>query len=267
MSTGLYTIGHSRHTLDAFLDLLHLHQIEVLLDTRSAPYSRFAPQFNRDALRAAVLGQGIKYGFYGRELGGRPEGGEFYDAQGHVLYSEVARSQPFQDGLARLMQGTQQYRVALLCSEEDPNVCHRRLLITRTLDGLGVSVIHIRGDGRLQTERELQAEETRLARERQLQTQEKHLAAERKTQAEQAQRAVKRELREAAARRKSQRALAAEAARREKERARQVKAERLAADREQRINERNKRADERNGQAAKVRQSAAQPQLFDTEGL
>jgi len=248
----IYTIGHSNHTLDAFLDLLRLHRIEVLIDTRSVPYSRFAPQFNRDALKAAVLGQGMRYGFYGKELGGRPEGDEFYDAQGHVLYSEVAQSPPFQDGLARLIQGAQQYRVALLCSEEDPNVCHRRLLITRVLDGLGVEVAHIRGDGRLESERELQTEEARLARERELQAQEKQLAAERKTQAEEARRAAKRELREAAARRKLQRAL-------------EAKAERLAADRQRRINERSRRADERKRQVVKIRPSAAQPQLFDTE--
>ena len=157
----LYTIGHSNHAQEAFLSLLRLHEIEVLIDTRSAPYSRFAPQFNKEALRDAVLGQGIKYGFYGKELGGRPEGGEFYDAQGHVLYGEVARSPLFQEALARLVQGAKTYRVALLCSEEDPNVCHRRLLITRVLDGLGVEVAHIRGDGRLEAECELRTAEAR----------------------------------------------------------------------------------------------------------
>ena len=53
----IYTIGHSNHTLEAFLSLLRLHRIEVLIDTRSAPYSRFAPQFNKDALRTGVLDQ------------------------------------------------------------------------------------------------------------------------------------------------------------------------------------------------------------------
>ena len=157
----IYTLGHSNHTLEVFLDLLRLHWIEVLIDTRSAPYSRFAPQFNRDAIKAAVQEAGIKYGFYGRELGGRPDGGEFYDAQGHVLYGEVAKSPLFQDALARLVHGAEKYRVALLCSEEDPNVCHRRLLIARVLDGQGTEVEHIRGDGRLEPERDLQAAEAR----------------------------------------------------------------------------------------------------------
>ena len=154
-SISLYTIGHSNHTQDAFLDLLLRHGIEVLIDTRSAPYSRFAPHFNKDALKAAVQGAGLKYGFYGRELGGRPEGREFYDAQGHVLYSELACSPLFLDGLARVRVGAEKYRVALLCSEEDPSVCHRRLLIARVLDEQGIGVFHVRGDGRLESEREL----------------------------------------------------------------------------------------------------------------
>ena len=155
----IYTIGHSNHAQAAFLDLLRLHEIEVLIDTRSAPFSRFAPQFNRDTLKAAVAEMGIKYGFYGRELGGRPEGEAFYDAQGHVLYSAVALSPLFQEGLARLLSGAEKYRVALLCSEEDPNVCHRRLLVARVLEEMGAEVSHIRGDGRLESERELQARE------------------------------------------------------------------------------------------------------------
>ena len=159
MPTSLYTIGHSNHTQDAFLALLVRHGIEVLIDTRSAPYSRFAPHFNRDALKAAVQAAGLKYGFYGRKLGGRPEGREFYDAQGHVLYSELAQSPLFLDGLARVRVGAERYRVALLCSEEDPSVCHRRLLIARVLDEQGVGVFHVRGDGRLQSERELRDRE------------------------------------------------------------------------------------------------------------
>lgn len=254
----VYTIGHSNHTLEAFLNLLCRHQIEVLIDTRSAPYSRFAPQFNKDALKAAVLEQGIKYGFYGKELGGRPEGDEFYDAQGHVLYGEVAQSALFQEGLARLIGGAQTRRVALLCSEEDPNVCHRRLLVTRVLDRLGVNVAHIRGDGRIEYERELQAAEACLAAERQARLEAARREAERRSQAEEAGRAAKRALREDAARRKLQRQEEAAAARLEKRRERQAKAEQQTVERKQ-------RAAERKAQAGKPRQEPAQPRLFDTE--
>jgi uncharacterized protein (DUF488 family) len=158
---SIYTIGHSNHPLEAFLDLLRDSSIEVLIDTRSSPYSRFSPQFNREALKAAVCAEGIKYGFYGRELGGRPDDEDFYDEEGRVLYSSVAKSFLFNNGLERLTRGLQIHRTALLCSEENPSVCHRRLLVSRVLFDQGVAVFHIRGNGEIQSEADLRREEER----------------------------------------------------------------------------------------------------------
>ena len=152
---NIYTIGHSKHSLETFLSLLTAHQIEVLIDTRSSPFSRYSPQFNRDGLKAALQEAGIKYGFYGRELGGRPEDEDFYDEHGFVVYSQVAKSFLFQDGIERLMRGLPKFRTALLCSEENPSFCHRRLLVGRVLFEQGVVVSHIRGTGELESEADL----------------------------------------------------------------------------------------------------------------
>jgi uncharacterized protein (DUF488 family) len=158
--TRALTIGHSNHPVEVFLRLLREHQVEVIVDTRSQPYSKYAPQYDQEALKKSLAPAGIKYLFMGRELGGRPAGAEFYDAEGHVLYDRVAESPFFQEGLARLETGLRDSRVALLCSEENPAGCHRRLLVGRVLAQRGVSIDHIRGDGRLQSEAELIAEES-----------------------------------------------------------------------------------------------------------
>lgn len=166
-TTTLYTVGHSNHALETFLALLHQHHIEVLIDTRSSPFSRYSPQFNRDALKAAVQDRGIKYGFYGRELGGRPENQAFYDADGHADYAQIAVSELFQLGLARLVAGAAHFRTALLCSEENPSVCHRRLLVARVLFESGHRISHIRGDGRIEAEYALrECEEREQSRQR-----------------------------------------------------------------------------------------------------
>jgi len=151
----IYTIGHSNHPIETFIGLLHQHGIQVLIDTRSSPFSRYAPQFNRDSLKAAVQEADLKYGFFGRHLGGRPEDEDLYDEDGHVLYSEVAKSFLFNDGIERLLGGLSKFRTAILCSEEDPNICHRRLLVSRVLFESGVAVFHIRGNGSVQSEEEL----------------------------------------------------------------------------------------------------------------
>jgi uncharacterized protein (DUF488 family) len=150
----VFTIGHSNHSAETFVRLLKGYGIEVLVDTRSHPYSRHAPRFNASALENALSKDGIGYLFFGAELGGRPEGGEFYDAKGRVDYALVGCSRPFLDGISRLEKELRTHTAALLCSEEDPARCHRRLLVGRALEELGYMLRHIRGDGSLETEDE-----------------------------------------------------------------------------------------------------------------
>lgn len=148
-------MGHSRHEISALVDLLRRHGIDVVADVRSYPSSRHNPQFNRKPLRSSLLAAQIEYVFLGQELGGRPLEPEFYDARGHVLYSAVAKSERFTAGLERLLTGAATYRVAILCSEENPENCHRRLLIGRVLADRGITVLHIRGDGSVVPEQDL----------------------------------------------------------------------------------------------------------------
>lgn len=157
--TKLWTIGHSNHPADRFLARLQQHGIETVVDVRSQPYSRFSPHFRQSRLRGLLSGIGIGYVFLGEELGGRPKEPEFYDETGNVRYDRVARTERFADGLRRLMAAAATQQVAAMCGEEDPAHCHRRLLITRALlrHGTRPTVIHIRGDGRLVSESEIEA--------------------------------------------------------------------------------------------------------------
>lgn len=164
----VFTIGHSNHEEQAFLDLLQRHQIEVVADVRSQPYSKYTTQFNSDQIKQALAEAGISYVFLGRELGGRPEEPEFYDDEGHVRYDRVSSSPRFLQGIERLQKGIQKFRVALMCSEENPAECHRNLLVGRVLGRRGVTLVHIRGDGRLQTQAELDHETGRSDRQQKL---------------------------------------------------------------------------------------------------
>ena len=155
----LFTIGHSNQPLDDFLGLLQQHGIEVIADVRTVPWSRYVPHFNAKALGAALAQRTIEYVPFGRELGGRPEGEEFYDDQGHVLYGRLAASPAFQDGLDRILAQARTSRIALLCSEEDPRRCHRHLLIGHVLGERGVPVSHLRRDGGIETGADLAASE------------------------------------------------------------------------------------------------------------
>ena len=149
------TIGHSNHPLDRFLDLLALHGVEVLADVRTTPRSGYSPHFDQAPLRRALAGAGVRYLFLGDSLGGRPSDPACYDPDGHVRYDRVAATPLFAKGIERVLVGAAEFRVALMCGEEDPTDCHRRLLVSRVLAQRGVATSHIRGDGRLQDESSL----------------------------------------------------------------------------------------------------------------
>jgi uncharacterized protein (DUF488 family) len=146
------TIGHSSHTAEHFIELLQQHRIEVLVDTRSAPYSRYSPHFDREALRDAVTTAGMRYLYLGDVVGGRPKDEAHYDEHGRARYGKMGKDEEFLGGIQRLERGADEFRVALMCSEEDPAHCHRRLLIGRVLIERGAEVVHIRGNGETQAE-------------------------------------------------------------------------------------------------------------------
>jgi hypothetical protein len=59
----------------------------------------------------------------------------------------LARTEPFRAGLERLWEGTQHFRVALMCAEKDPMNCHRTILVARHLEKLGIEIRHIDAEG------------------------------------------------------------------------------------------------------------------------
>jgi uncharacterized protein (DUF488 family) len=150
--TTIYTIGHSRHSAEHFAELLRAHEIARLVDVRSHPASKWAPQFGKAALSEMLAAHAIEYVFLGRELGGRPEGAEFYGPDGAVDYARRMEAPDFKAGIERLVALASERKTAILCAEEDPGRCHRRLLVAPALRQRDVSVVHIRGDGRLDSD-------------------------------------------------------------------------------------------------------------------
>lgn len=144
----IYTIGHSNHPVEAFVALLREHGIEAVVDVRSQPYSQWASQFNRELLRNDLGEAGIAYDFMGDVIGGRPRDPSVYDAgQQRPDYKRVAQTAVYQQGIADLLVKARTQQIAVMCSEGDYHHCHRHLLISQTLLGEGVRVIHILPDG------------------------------------------------------------------------------------------------------------------------
>lgn len=148
----LYTVGHSNHPIERFLGLLREHGIRVLVDVRSTPFSRFNPQYNRGRLEASLREAGIRYEFAGEELGARTKDPAMLEG-GRVSYAKLARSAPFERGLAKLLAEARAGRVAMMCAEREPLDCHRTILVGREAERAGAAVVHILGDGTLEENR------------------------------------------------------------------------------------------------------------------
>ena len=151
----LYTIGHSRHPITHFIHLLTEHSVSLVFDVRSVPYSRRNPQFNRKALAGHLANEGIAYIFSGKELGAKSPSPDCY-VNGKVRYDLIAARPEFAHALDRVIDKAGEARPTLLCAEEDPLTCHRTILICRHLRGRVNFILHIRGDGSMETNDEFE---------------------------------------------------------------------------------------------------------------
>ena len=149
IETRVLTVGHSNHPLETFVSLLKQHGVTMLADVRSAPYSRFNPQFNRKALDASLLANGIAYLFLGHALGGRPEDRSCYE-DGRVRYDRLARTPLYREGIDQVVETAGVGCLALMCAEKEPLDCHRTLMVGRSLAERGAAVAHILADGTLE---------------------------------------------------------------------------------------------------------------------
>ncbi len=145
--TEILTVGHSNHSIETFLRILRKHAVQLLVDVRSDPYSRYAPQFDRTALQRTLETAGIDYRYSGSSLGGRPRDAALLAADGKPDYDRLAASEQFQAELSAIVELAGHRRLCLMCGEADPMCCHRESVVGRALRGWNVRVTHISPDG------------------------------------------------------------------------------------------------------------------------
>ena len=142
MSRVIYTIGHSNYEANQFITILHSYSIDTVVDIRSAPYSKYCPQFNKKTIDQVLNNSGVKYLFLGKELGARPDSSECYEYN-RVKFDMLKKTELFKQGIEKLKDSANKCTVALMCSEKEPINCHRAILISRVLKEEGVKVRHI----------------------------------------------------------------------------------------------------------------------------
>jgi len=145
----IFTIGHSNHSRESFIALLKQHHIELIIDVRARPASRFARWANKKVFSASLPDDGLDYVYLGNLVGGFPRS-ELPDRPPTCSdFDEKQGSPEFREGIKKIEKLACARRAALMCAEEDPGRCHRSLLIAPALVERGWKVMHIRRDGGL----------------------------------------------------------------------------------------------------------------------
>ena len=152
-----FTIGHGNYPIDLFIDSVRSAGIDTIIDVRSTPYSRFNPHFNRENLEKSLKESAIGYRFMGDWLGGRYTDPGLLFPDGTVDYRKVQDTEQFKEGISRLLAVISSGKtIALMCAEKEPERCHRFALISPVLQSKGITVIHIRPEGKLQSNEDLE---------------------------------------------------------------------------------------------------------------
>jgi uncharacterized protein (DUF488 family) len=154
-----FTIGHSNRSIGEFTELLRDVDIRILADIRTVPRSRANPQFNKDTLARSLADLGISYehmtalgGLRGKAHSLSAEINGFWTNESFHNYADYALSDPFQAGLAHLVQEGTTRRCAIMCAEAVWWRCHRRIVADYLL-ARGRTVFHIMARGRLEPAR------------------------------------------------------------------------------------------------------------------
>jgi len=147
MTATIHTIGHGRAGFSLIAQVLERHGVATIIDVRSQPFSRHAPEFTRGPLEELAAAAGFGYRWMGDALGGRPHDPALLLPDGGPDYPAVRRSSRFQAALVHVAAMASEAGVALLCAEERPEHCHRALLIAPALEEKGLRVVHLLHDG------------------------------------------------------------------------------------------------------------------------
>lgn len=153
----IYTIGHSNYPMERFIHMLKKYNIDVVVDIRGTPYSKYNTQYNKEALGVSLKELGFKYIYMGKEFAAQRDNKIIYTWEGYSDFEKVINEPSFIEGIERLKNGLAKgYNIALLGAKQDPVNCHRFALVGRDLYKRGFSVKHIEDDLSISSQLELE---------------------------------------------------------------------------------------------------------------
>lgn len=122
---SIATIGHSNRSIEEMLELLTGAKVQTVIDCRSRPRSRWR-QFNASILEEYLHEVGIAYEWRGNNIGG--------------LEGNISSASTIDEVAQRTINGE---RIALMCSEGNPDQCHRGTWLAPEIEKRNIGVVHL----------------------------------------------------------------------------------------------------------------------------
>lgn len=159
MDNTIYTIGYSGFSIDSFIEMLKKHNIRLLIDVRSSPFSSFYSDYNKESLENLLRKNGIYYRNYASEFGARQNDKTLYHQDGYLDFDLFCESESFKSGISKLINSLEQgYSFALMCAEKDPIRCHRTIMVSRRFFEKGFNVMHLLPNGASKSQQQIEQE-------------------------------------------------------------------------------------------------------------
>ena len=155
----IYTIGHSNYSLETLNEMIKKYNIDVIVDVRGTPYSKYNIQYNLNVIRENLKQFGLSYIYMGKEFGAQREKREYYINEGYADFKKVVKDDMFKKGIERLKDGCDKgYKICLLGAKQNPIECHRFTLVALALEKEGFEVKNIVHSGEIKSNYELEEE-------------------------------------------------------------------------------------------------------------
>lgn len=153
----IYTIGHSNYSFEQLLKRIEKYKINVIVDIRGIPYSKYNVQFNKEDLAIELRKLGYVYIYMAKEFAAKRTTRESYNKEGYADFNMVKNEPFFKNGIERLKVGLEKgYNIVLLGAMQEPIRCHRAILVGRELDKLGFNIKHILHNEELATQEDIE---------------------------------------------------------------------------------------------------------------
>jgi uncharacterized protein (DUF488 family) len=160
MAKQLFTIGYSGYKdIEDFISELKEHEIQILIDVRSSPYSAYYEQYNKEQLSRKLKENDIFYSNYARQFGARQDNPSFYrngESGKRLDFELFSKSDQFLEGVHAVEKSNA--NIVFMCAEKNPIECHRAILVARAFHDRGHKVLHIRPDDTMLSQADLERE-------------------------------------------------------------------------------------------------------------